>query len=106
MTIPMQRANAWSRLVIGAAIEVPGETKNLKSRRQTPQNRVLVLQNATGKGRFAAGAGGLFPNQANAPLGDPITFFTALQIISREKGFWRKSNIRNFSALDATELAS
>jgi hypothetical protein len=29
---------------------------------------------------------------------DPIAFFTALQIISREKGFSRKSNIRNFSA--------
>jgi hypothetical protein len=45
-------------------------------------------------------------DQANAPLGNPIAFFTALQIISREKGFWRKSNIRNFSALDATALAS
>ena len=45
-------------------------------------------------------------DQANAPLGNPIAFFTALQIISREKGFWRKSNIRNFSALNATALAS
>ncbi len=35
---------------------------------------------------------------------DPIAFFTALHIVSREKGFWRKSNIRTFSALDATEL--
>jgi hypothetical protein len=26
-------------------------------------------------------------NQADAPLGDPIAFFTALQIISREEGF-------------------
>ena len=45
-------------------------------------------------------------DQANAPVGNPIAFFTALQIISREKGFWRKSNIRNFSALNATALAS
>ena len=40
-----------------------------------------------------------------AAFGDPIAFFTALQIVSRENGFWRKSNIRNFSALDTTELA-
>ena len=45
-------------------------------------------------------------NQADAPSGDPIAFFTALQIISREKGFSRKSNIRSFSALNATELGS
>jgi hypothetical protein len=45
-------------------------------------------------------------DQANAALGNPIAFFTALQIISREKGFWRKPNIRNFFALNATALAS
>jgi hypothetical protein len=52
-------------------------------------------------GRHLAGC-----DQANAPLGDPIAFFTALQIVSLEKGFWRKSNIRDFSALVGTELAS
>jgi hypothetical protein len=36
------------------------------------------------KGRHLPGS-----NQANAPLGDPIAFFIALQSISREKGFWR-----------------
>jgi hypothetical protein len=38
--------------------------------------------------------------------GDPMAFFTALQIISREKGFSRKSDIRSFSALNATALRS
>jgi hypothetical protein len=32
-------------------------------------------------------------DQAGAPIVDPIAFFNALQIISREKGFWRKSKI-------------
>jgi hypothetical protein len=45
-------------------------------------------------------------NQADPPSGDPIAFFTALQIASREKGFWRKTNTLNFSALDATKLMS
>src|SRR6266436_8214018 len=52
---------------------------------------------------------GLALDLSNAPGGgstgsDPIAIFTALHIISREKGFWRKSNIRIFSALDATEF--
>jgi hypothetical protein len=32
-------------------------------------------------------------NQADAPLGDPIAFFIALQIVAREKGFSRKSDM-------------
>jgi hypothetical protein len=58
-------------------------------------------------GRLLSERVGILPgsDQANAPLDNPIAFITALQIISREKGFWRKSNIRNFSALNATTLA-
>jgi hypothetical protein len=43
-------------------------------------------------------------DQAGAPTVDPIAFFNALQIISREKGFCRKSKILSFSALDATKV--
>src|ERR1700676_2619183 len=56
---------------------------------------------ASRKGRLLPG-----PNQANATFGDPIAFFTALQIVSREKGFCRKSDTLSFSVLDVTELAS
>jgi hypothetical protein len=45
-------------------------------------------------------------DQADSPFEDSIAFFTALQIVSREKGSARKSNIRNFSALNLTALGS
>jgi hypothetical protein len=32
-------------------------------------------------------------DQANAPLSDPIAFFIASQIVAREKGFSRKSDM-------------
>jgi hypothetical protein len=41
-----------------------------------------------------------------AALGNPIAFFTASQIISREKGFSRKLDILSFSALNATAAGS
>jgi hypothetical protein len=43
-------------------------------------------------------------DNSDAAFGDPIAFFTALQIVSREKGFSRKADIPSFSALNATAL--
>jgi len=45
-------------------------------------------------------------DNSDAPFAEPIAFFTALQIISRENGFSRKSDIPSFSALSATALGS
>jgi hypothetical protein len=50
--------------------------------------------------------GGSPGDNSDAALEEPIAFFTAAQIVSREKGFLRKSNIRNFSALNVTALPS
>jgi hypothetical protein len=55
----------------------------------------------------AAGeAGGSTGNNFGAAFGEPIAFFTASQIISREKGFSRKVDILSFSALKATAAGS
>ncbi len=43
-------------------------------------------------------------DNSDACFEEPTAFFTALQIISREKGFSRKSDIPSFSALSATAL--
>jgi hypothetical protein len=66
--------------------------------RQRRQNRDLVRSDAT------AGTGGSALDNSDARFGEPIAFFTALQIISRENGFSRKSDIPSFSALNATAL--
>jgi hypothetical protein len=68
--------------------------------RQRRQNRDLVRLGATAETGKAA------CDNFDASFGEPITFFTALQITSREKGFSRKSDIPSFSALNATALGS
>jgi hypothetical protein len=72
----------------------------------TPHGWAAQLSFSPG-GRLLSERVGILPgsDQANAPLDNPIAFITALQIISREKGFWMKSKIRYFSALGPTELA-
>ena len=45
-------------------------------------------------------------DNSDAALGEVNAFFTAAQIISREKGFSRNSDIPSFSALNATALGS
>ena len=51
-------------------------------------------------------AGGSTGGNSDVALEEPIAFFTAAQIISREKGFSRNSDIPSFSALNATALGS
>ena len=68
--------------------------------RQRRQNRDLVRLGATAETGEAA------CDNSDAAFGEPIAFFTALQITSREKGFSRKSDIPSFSALNATALGS
>jgi hypothetical protein len=60
----------------------------------------LVLLDAT------AETGESACDNSDAAFGEPIAFFTALQIISRENGFSRKSDMPSFSALNATALGS
>ena len=67
---------------------------------QRRQNRDLVGLVAT------AETGESACDNSDAAFGDPIAFFTALQIVSRENGFSRKSDIPSFSALSATALGS
>jgi hypothetical protein len=55
--------------------------------------------------RYGSNFGSAF-DQAGTPFADPIAFFTPLQMIAREKGFSMISNIRSFSALNATALGS
>ena len=64
------------------------------------QNRDLVGLVATAETGEAA------CDNFDAAFGEPIAFFTALQIVSRENGFSRKSDIPSFSALSATALGS
>jgi len=64
------------------------------------QNRVRVGPHVIGE------TGGSPGDNSDAALEEPIAFFTAAQIISREKGFSRKSDMRSFSALNATALGS
>ena len=50
--------------------------------------------------------GGSTGDNLGAALGEPIAFFTASQITSREKGFSRKLAILSFCALNATAAGS
>ena len=70
----------------------------VRSHRRRRQNRDLV--------RWTPPQGRVSRPGSDARFGEPIAFFTALQIISREKGFSRKSDMRSFSALNATALGS
>jgi hypothetical protein len=65
----------------------------------TPKSRLGALDATAGTGESAC-------DSSDARFGEPIAFFTALQIISREKGFSRKSDMRSFSAHNATALGS
>jgi hypothetical protein len=69
--------------------------------RQRRQNRDLVPLDAT-----AETPGESACDNSDAAFGEPIAFFTALQIVSRENGFSRKSDIPSFSALNVTALGS
>jgi hypothetical protein len=65
------------------------------------QNRVRVGPDISGE------IGGAAPgDNSDAALAELTAFFTAAQIISREKGFSRNSDIPSFSALNATALGS
>jgi hypothetical protein len=72
----------------------------VRSHRQRRQNRDLVRLDAT------AGTGESACDGSDARFREPIAFFTALQIICREKGFSRKTDMRSFSAHNATALGS
>jgi hypothetical protein len=65
------------------------------------QNRVQESPPAA-----VVGAGESTSDNFGAASGEPIAFFTASQIIVRENGFSRKSDIQSFSALSATAAGS